>query len=251
MLFRGLLAVFAVLTFCSVPRAYAAPNDDAQIMDSDRDEYDFSWLDPDKKIYVVQNRKFTKANHLELSTSYGIGMSEAYRTQRQWIVRGTFYFSEHWGISGFYFNNYNSANDNYGEVESLSHLVPAVRDTNTYLGGSIVWVPFYGKINLFNQIFYIDWDFELGVGSANTQIDINQVAYGTPNIVSGTYTALHWGSGWKFIIDKHWGARFDFLQTHFSAPNGIVTGSTVGSATGGTTDTYNNYYLTLGVSYLF
>jgi outer membrane beta-barrel protein len=250
MLSRAILAFFAVsLTFLSTPRAVAAGEEGASTQG--QDEYDFSWLDPEKKIYVVENRKFTKAGHLELSTSVGVGLSEAYRTQRQWITRATFYINEHWGISGFYFNNYNSPNANYQEVETLSQLVPSVRDTNSYYGGSVVWIPFYGKINLFNQIFYIDWDFELGIGMANTQIDINQKAYSAPNIVTGSYTGFHWGSGWKFIIDRNWAARFDFLSTHFSAPNGIVQNSTVGNATGGTTDTYNNYYLTLGVAYTF
>ncbi len=248
MLLRALVALFAVLMICSAPRAGAA---DGASVEGDKDEYDFSWLDPDKKIYVVENRKFNKAQRFELSTSFGIGVSQAYITERQWLTRGTFFFSEHWGISAFYFNNYNSPNSEYAQVESLSSLVPAVRSTNSYFGGSVLWIPFYGKINLFNQIFYIDWDFELGVGSANTQININQQSNAAANNVTGSYGAIHWGSGWKFIVDRHWAAHFDFLSTHYSAPNGIVTNSNLGSATGGTTEPYNNYYLTLGVGYTF
>ncbi|MGZ3706564.1 MAG: hypothetical protein ACXWP1_12540, partial [Bdellovibrionota bacterium] len=143
MLFRGFLALFAALTLYS-SHAFAVPPEDPSV-DSERDEYDFSWLDPDKKIYVVQNRKFTKAQHFEVSTSYGIGMGETYRTQRQWRVRGTYYFNEHWGLSGFWFNNYNSENDTFTQLRLVSGVVPSVRDTNTYFGGSIMWLPFYGK----------------------------------------------------------------------------------------------------------
>lgn len=244
MLFRGLVALFAVLTLSSTPRVFAAPPEDPSL-DSERDEYDFSWLDPDKKIYVVQNRKFTKEHRVELSTSFGIGMGETYRTQRQWRLRGSYYFNEHWGISGFYFNNYNSENDTMAQLRLVSSVVPTVRDTNSYAGGSVFWLPFYGKINLFNQIFYIDWDFEAGLGSASTEIDLNTRATGDPSITTASFTAFHWGSGWKFFIDRHWGARLDFLATYYKAPimlKGVDSGEE---------QTYDNYYLTLGVSYTF
>ncbi|MGZ3649680.1 MAG: outer membrane beta-barrel domain-containing protein [Bdellovibrionota bacterium] len=242
MLFRGFLALFAALTLYS-SHAFAVPPEDPSV-DSERDEYDFSWLDPDKKIYVVQNRKFTKAQHFEVSTSYGIGMGETYRTQRQWRVRGTYYFNEHWGLSGFWFNNYNSENDTFTQLRLVSGVVPSVRDTNTYFGGSIMWLPFYGKVNMFNQIFYIDWHFEAGLGSAGTEIDLNTKANGSPNLSAANFGAYHWGSGWKFFIDRHWGARLDFLATYYKAPLYLKGDTSVGD-----TQTYDNYYLTLGISY--
>lgn len=242
MLFRAFLALFAALALFSAP-CYAIPSEDPSV-DSERDDYDFSWLDPDKKIYVVQNRKFTKAQHLELSTSYGVGMGETYRTQRQWNVRGTFYFSEHWGVSGFWFNNYNYENDTFAQLQNVSSVVPAVRDTNQYFGGSIMWLPFYGKVNLFNKIFYIDWHFEVGVGSAHTEIDLNTRSNGNAIINADNFGSFHWGSGWKFFINRHWGARLDFLSTYYKAPNGLR-----GVVTGSEDNNYDNYYLTLGVSF--
>jgi outer membrane beta-barrel protein len=244
MLYRALVALVAVLTLYSAPRAIAAPNEDPSV-DTERDEYDFSWLDPDKKIYVVQNRKFTKASHFELSTGYGLGMGQAYRSTRQWIVRGTFYLSEHWGISGFLFNNYNSTNDNYAQLQQVSSVIPTVRDTNQYWGGSIMWLPFYGKINMFNQIFYIDWHFEAGLGSASGEIDLNTHANSAPNIQTTSFTGYHWGSGWKFFITRHWAARLDFLTTYYKAPIMLKGADT------GDTQTYDNEYITLGASYTF
>ena len=43
-------------------------------------EYDFSWLDPDKKIYVIQNRKYLKAKRALVSVLGGLGLSNPYRT---------------------------------------------------------------------------------------------------------------------------------------------------------------------------
>lgn len=237
-------ALCAALQIFSATPAVAAPDDPA--IDSERDEYDFSWLDPDKKIYVVQNRKYLKGGRFELSTNYGVGMGETYRTQRQWNIRGTFYFSEHWGLSGIWFNNFNNENETMAQLKNVSNVVPGVRDTNRYFGGSLWWLPFYGKINLFNQIFYIDWHFELGFGSAQTEIDINTRATGSAVIEESSHGAFHWGSGWKFFINRHWHWRLDYLATYYKAPNPIR-----GTTNGAEDETYDNYYLTTGIGYTF
>ncbi|HEY8279875.1 MAG TPA: outer membrane beta-barrel domain-containing protein [Bdellovibrionota bacterium] len=251
MLFRAFLALFAALTIYSAP-SYGASAED-QAVDAERDDYDFSWLDPEKKIYVVQNRKYTKAQKFEISTAYGIGMGETYRKQRTWNTRGTFYFNEHWGLSAFWRNNYNSENQDFVALKEFvggGGVIPAVRDTNQYIGGSVMWLPFYGKINLFNSIFYIDWHFEAGLGSASTEIDLNTRANGSARIETATFGAFHWGSGWKFFITRNWGARLDFLATYYKAPTGLISGGT-GAVSGSAEDTYDNYYLTLGIAYTF
>lgn len=243
MLLRAFLALFAVLALQATP-AYAAPSDDSA-GGPERDEYDFSWLDPEKNIYVVQNRKFPKAQHFEIGTGYGVGIGETYRKQRQWNYRATYYFTEHWGVSGFGFSNFNSENDDFLTLRGQGTF-PAVRDTTQYVGGSVVWLPFYGKINLFNQIFYIDWHFDLGIGSATTEIDLNTRATGSALIETANYSAFHWGTGWKFFIDRRWGARIDFLATYYKAPNGVG-----GTVEGSPENNYDNYYFTLGACYTF
>ncbi len=237
-------ALSALISISASAPAFAAPDD--PVIDSERDEYDFSWLDPDKKIYVVQNRKYNKAQRFEISTGYGVGMGETYRTQRQWNYRGTFFFSEHWAVSMFGFSNFNSENDTMAQLKNVASRVPAVRDTNRYFGGSLVWLPFYGKINLFNQIFYIDWNFQIGVGSAQTEIDVNTRVGSDPVIEEDSFGAFHWGSGWKFFITRNWAAHLDFLATYYKAPNALY-----GTVAGSEDQTYDNYYLTLGLGYTF
>ena len=48
---------------------------------AESDLYNFSWLDKDKEIYVLQNRKFKKVNRFYLSG--GFGKSDHSR-RRQW-----------------------------------------------------------------------------------------------------------------------------------------------------------------------
>lgn len=241
---RFILVLFLGITL-QATTTFALPSDDA-VNDAEREEYDFSWLDPEKKIYVVQNRKYKKSGHFELGGGVGVGIGETYRTQRQWNLRGTMFLSEHWGFTGFLMNNINSENDDFVSLKRNNGTVPVVRDTNKYYGASVMWLPFYGKMNMFNQIFYLDWHFEAGLGSADTEIDLNRISSGSPLIQTASYMSFHFGTGWKFFITRHWGARLDFLSTFYRAPNGL-NGVVVGSAE----QTYDNYYLTLGLSYLF
>ena len=45
--------------------------------DSDDDEFNFSWLDPDKKVYVLQNRKYRKKNRFAIFLTGGLNLSRA------------------------------------------------------------------------------------------------------------------------------------------------------------------------------
>lgn len=213
------------------------------------DEYDFSWLDPEKKIYVVQNRKYTKKNRLELALSGGIGIGEPYRTRRTLLPRATYYINENWGVSGFMLFNRNEENNNVSALRLVSGRIPAVRDIQNYSGGSVMWVPFYGKINMFNKIFYLDWHLEAGVGGAASEIDLN-TTFGNPaNLSETNYFSFHWGTGQKFFITRNWAARLDYLAIFYKAPTG-VDGS-ITSGPGAVEETYDNHFVTLGVSYTF
>ena len=65
----ALYLLLAIMGCVDMHSAFAAVDDD----------YNFSWLDPDKKIYVLQNRKFRKANAAQLFLMGGMGLGETYR----------------------------------------------------------------------------------------------------------------------------------------------------------------------------
>lgn len=212
---------------------------------SEGDEYDFSWLDPEKKIYVVQNRKFIKKGKAEIAMSGGIGIGEPYRKRRTFMPRGFFYINEHWGVSAFAGFNQNSENGNFTALKEASSVIPSVRDIQSFYGASVLWLPWYGKINMFNQILYLDWHFEAGLGQVASEIDLNTSSSGTANIRTDNYMSYHWGTGQKFFITRNWAARLDYLAVFYKAPialRGAITG---------TEETNDNHFLTLGVSYTF
>ena len=245
MLFR--ICGLTLLLFIFVMNAHAedesAPSAQAQAVP--KDEYDFSWLDPDKKIYVVQNRKFTKEMRLEVNLSYGVGLAQAYNTTRTILPRASFYINEHWGVSVFGGFNTNTTNDNYVNLKAVSSVIPTVRTVKSFTSGSVLWIPFYGKINIFNQIFYLDWDFEVGLGTLLSDIDLNTRSNGTSVINESSFTEWHWGTGQRFFVTRNFSVRFDYLTQYYTAPvalSGVITGTTSG---------YSNSYFVLGVGYTF
>lgn len=246
MLLRVPFLLMILACFAAPSQARAAPEDQPPpSYDGDRDEYDFSWLDPDKKIYVVQNRKYTKKQRLEIALTGGFGFGEPYRDRSAFIPRAFFYFSESWGIAfnaGFI---YNRENETFKELKSVSAVVPTVRDIHNFYGGSVVWLPFYAKMNMFNQIFYVDWHFEAGLGQANTEIDLNTVSANQPRLDSSSHIYANWGTGMKFFITRSFAARLDYLALYYKAATGR------GGAIGAEEETFDNHFLTLGLSYTF
>jgi outer membrane beta-barrel protein len=239
-----LLSLLLSLAFWSSPNALA--NSPQEIPEN---EYDFSWLDPEKKIYVVQNRKYLKSNRVELAFSGGFGFGEPYRSRTTLLPRAFFYFSEQWGVSVFAGFNANQENETAKALRSVSSVFPAVRDVQNFYGGSILWLPFYGKINMFNQILYIDWHLEVGVGQVDSEIDLNTNRTQSPILQESTHFSVHWGTGQKFFITRNWAARLEFLAQYYRAPTGID--GSVTTPSGSVEDTYDNYYVTLGLSYTF
>ena len=133
---------------------------------SEKDIYEFSWLDPDKEVYVLQNRKFRKAEHLYVNLGAGITTSGAFVDSTSIQGRAGYFISEDWGIEVLYAKNNGKENDNFKAVRATSNgtgSTPFRRIVESYTGGMIVWSPFYSKINTFNKIVYMDWIFGLGV----------------------------------------------------------------------------------------
>ena len=64
------------------------------------DEYNFKWLDPDKKIYVLQNRRYQKAKHALFSVTGGPDFGgNAYTTSWSVTPRLNYFFSTKAGAS--------------------------------------------------------------------------------------------------------------------------------------------------------
>ncbi len=178
--------------------------------------------------------------------SGGFGTGQPYRNTWALVPRLNYYFNESFGLSALGLFASNSENKNIAELKEISaSSFPNVRDAQSFYGGSVVWIPFYAKINTFNRIFYIDWHFEAGLASVASEVDLNTSATGAPRITTSTHMGYFWGTGQKFFVSKNFAFRLDLLGLYYSAPvvqRGVIKAFNA---------TNSNYYLTFGASYTF
>lgn len=213
-MFKNILTFAALtflLSFLFIPLSNAAEDQ----------TYNFSWLDPDKEVYVLQNRKFRKAGRLHISAGAGITTSGPFVDSQTLQTRFGFFFKEEWGAEFIYAKNSGEENDTAALLrnEGGAGSVPFRRIVDNYMGGMILWSPFYTKINTFNKIIYLD--LILGVGIAKLEETNNQEEFLTDGInleeTTQSHTGVMWNVGAKFFINERFSLRADLTTIHYQA----------------------------------
>jgi outer membrane beta-barrel protein len=235
-----LVGLWAVLTVPLVTATFVSP---AYAADpAEEDEYNFSWLDPDKKVYVLQNRKYQKAKKLALFVQGGANLSNPYRSELMGIPRASYWFTEQFGVEAFFSLVDSAENDNFNALENVSaSALPFVRKTKSYFGALFTWTPWYAKINMFNKILYFDWFIFAGGGQMGTAINLNNRAGLAANFRDDTHFAAYFGTGQTFYVTRHFLVRWDLIGAAFKAAG----------ADNRSESTRTNYDFALGVGYLF
>lgn len=220
----------------------------SKIMANEKDIYEFSWLDPDKEVYVLQNRKFRKANHLTANLGGGITTSGAFVDAKTIQGRVGYFFTEDWGFEILYAKNSGAENDTAKAVRNNNGLgttgsTPFRRIVNNYMGGMIAWSPFYSKINTFNKIIYMDWIFGLGVAQLEEH---NNKAFFTSQSTGLTettekHTGIVWQAGMKFFLTESLSLRTDLTAVHYQAKQ----------VSNNADNFYSNFDATLSLGYTF
>ncbi len=214
-----LLVLMAALWLSVVAASWSEAAEDPD------NEYNFSWLDPDKKVSVLQNRKFRKANRALLSLNLGIADTNAYRKSTAIDPRLAYYFSEAWGVEVFYSIFSNSKNSTAEALETTS-VSPGIIEIKNQVGVLLHWVPWYAKINVFNTILHFDWYFTGGVGSMNADLIPGNQNAGFAQTTK-SLTAYYIGTGHLFHVSDKFKVRIDFRNAFFQAPQRAVTGSDI------------------------
>jgi outer membrane beta-barrel protein len=212
---------------------------------NEKDVYEFSWLDPDKEVYVLQNRKFRKSNHLQLNIGGGVTTSGAFVDATSIQGRVGYFFNEDFGLEGFYSKNSGKENDTAIGVRNAGGAgsKPFRRIIDNYSGALVLWSPFYSKINTFNKIIYMDWIFGLGyaqVQEHNNRLEVQQFSSSTVQTFE-THGGLVWDVGMKFYIDDSFSIRTDLTSIYYSAIKATSTASAY----------YSNFDATVSLGYAF
>ncbi len=184
------------------------------------DLYDFLWLDPDKQVYVLQNKVYEKKGTFYFDVGLVKGMSNDFQDVIGFQGRLGYFLKEEWAVEAL-FNKYSPSNNRtYDNLKALNNGEPFVRRILQSQALLLVWSPFYGKINTFNKIFYFDWSFAIGPALIKSESNVNTVA----NVaLSGvyedeSYTGAIFKTGLKFYINKRFHVGLEFMNTHYYAP---------------------------------
>jgi len=214
---------------------------------NEKDIYEFSWLDPDKEVFVLQNRKFRKADHAYINLGGGITTSGAFVDSTAIQGRVGYFFTEDYGLEGIYSKNSGKENDTAKAVRGGGSggtgTTPFRRIVDSYMGGMFVWSPFYSKINTFNKIVYMDWIFGLGYAQLkehNNQLELPSGSNDTTQTAL-SHAGLVWDVAMKFYIDESFSIRTDLTAIHYSATKVNSVGTAINS----------NFDATIALGYSF
>jgi outer membrane beta-barrel protein len=215
--------IFALFSFLFIaiapPLAFAAEGD----------TYNFSWLDPDKEVYVLQNRKYRKNGRVYINAGGGITTSGAFVSAKNLQGRVGYFLREEWGLEFLYSKNSGEENKTALSVrnEGSSGSVPFRRIVDNYYGAMVLWSPFYSKINTFNTVVYVDWIFGLGYASLtetnNREEFINNQSNFTPT--QETHSGIMWQAAMKFYLNENFDVRLNLATVHYKAPKASVATS--------------------------
>lgn len=182
--------------------------------------YDFLWLDPDKSVYVLQNKTHKKERTLYLDLGYLANFTSKFQDTQGLGLRAGYYIHEEWGLEIFYNNYSNNNNDDYRNVRLINLAEPFVRRLNNSYGAMVIWSPFYGKINTFNQIFYFDWSFGAGVAKVNAESNLKNVRNPVQDskFESESYSGAVLKTGLKFHLKENVHLGLEYMNTYYKAP---------------------------------
>jgi len=185
----------------------------------ENDLYDFLWLDPDKKVYVLQNKLYQKKNSLYVDIGYLTNISSDFEDVNGATMKVGYYFFEEWAVELMYNTYSSSTNSTYESVKVVNDAEPFIRRANSTVAAFAIWSPFYGKINTFNKIYYFDLSFGVGYGAMSAESNLDSVRTpSAPNTFqSEEYNPIMLKTNLKFHINQNFHLGVEFLNSNFQA----------------------------------
>ena len=222
-----------MIRFCVLILSLAYAYDDVP------EEYRFDWVDPDAKMYVLQNRHYTKAVHPVISLMGGGGYAQAYQSTFSIEPRFAFYMNEQFALEGVVTFIQNAPNNNLVALESAAkNTLPNIRQIRSQAAVFLQYAPWYGKINVSNNILHLDWYVAAGVGFLQSYVDVRTSVAQSSQYTQQSLTAGLIGTGNIIHITQTLKGRWDLTASFYPAPLDL---------TSGVTGWYSNYNLSVGL----
>lgn len=181
-----------------------------------KDFYEFKWLDPEKKVFVLQDKLFENQKKFYLNLGYGFQDLSQFQDSTGFHMAVGYYFKEEWGVelfTNFYRNKDNNAYSAVQTPNAGTPVLPFILRNKSIYGLMAIYSPFYAKLNTYNLIYYIDWSFGLGAAQINAEDNYADFSTGqtTPQqgyesvsktaISAKTQVTFHLSDLWTFNID--------------------------------------------------
>ena len=188
---------------------------------ADDDYYNFKWLSTDKNIFVLQQKFFEKKRTFFFNAGLGKNSASDFQSSRAIHFSSGFFFSEKWGIEGFLNSYSNENNETYEKVSANGRTVPNIRRFTRITGANILYSPFYGKLNTFNKILYMEFILGAGVNSISAENNITAFESFNPSIAydSESIGGFQWKAQLRLNITKKWLLNIEYYTYYFSAAN--------------------------------
>ncbi len=126
---------------------------------SESSVYDFNWLDTDKEVYVLQNRKFRKDSNLYLSAVAGMTTSGAFVDSYSYQGRIGYFFKEEYGVELLFAKNSSSKNETYENLQAATNSDTFYRKVGNPLDTAVIFHYMDSVSSLLNQTNAIGRNF--------------------------------------------------------------------------------------------
>lgn len=185
-------------------------------------------LAPFREVSVIQKRYLPKTGRFQLFGGFTLITNDPFFNTMGLAGKLGYFFSESIGVELNYFGLSTSEAKATTELKAIQGVkTDNIVLTNNFSAIDLVFVPIYGKMAWFNRrIVPFDLYFSVGYGSTGTQ-----------NENAGT---VHLATGQVFALSKATAFRWDFTWNFFNS-KGID----------GKESSYNNLFLTAGMSWFF
>lgn len=186
-------------------------------------------LAPFSDISIIQKRFLPKTGRFQLFGGGTVLTNNPFFNTVGGVAKASYFLSETWGLELNYFGLMTSEREATQELRAIQ----GVKTENlvypeSYVGLDLMFVPIYGKMAWFNEkIVPFDLYFSAGYGSTGTQ-------------AGESVGTVHLATGQIFAISKAFAFRWDFSWNFFDA-----------KGVDGTTNSFNNLFLTVGMSWFF
>jgi len=143
-----------------------------------KDYFEFKWLDPEKKVFVLQDKLHENEKKVYFNVGLGTQALSDFQDSTAYHFALGYYFAEEWGVEAFAHIYNNKDNDSYDAVQNgpSGQVLPFILRVENAYGFLLLYSPFYAKLNTYNLIYYIDWSFGLGASQLGTEDNYSDFA---------------------------------------------------------------------------